>query len=498
MTLNRRDAFRAMAGAAVTAAVHGQQPIPPHPRDLVFDEPTIELPNRERFRRPLSSGAVAYMVESHDIPLVTVGLNLLGGEYTVPAGSAGLASLTASQLRVGGTTSRSAQDFNDAVAFLATEMHSGATGTAIGATMTCLTSSLDRSLDLFFDSLKNPAFDPERLEIDRSTVILTLARRNDWLGGVLEREFNRLIRGSHFSTVQPTQASIESITPESMRRYHTANYDPGRMHFAVSGDFDTETMVRRLNAELASGWPGNATAPASIPAPTHQPVPGVYMIDSAGRDLNQAHVILGHSGIEESHPDAANVQLMNVALGAGPSSRIGTRVRSAEGLAYSVGSRYDPGSYFQGLFSAQFQSGNATCAQAATIVVEEIRRMQNEKLSVEELETVRGLMSSGIAEFFEDRRTIANRFALDELAGRPADYWQRFREEAMDVTADDILSVAQRHLRPDELVIVAVGNQSELLKGNPDRPEYSFESLAGGAGIRSLPLPNPLTMQYPT
>ncbi len=494
MTLRRRDAFKAIAGAALTASSRGQQSIPAHPRDLVFDEPKIEIPDRESFRKALSSGATGYFAESHDIPLVTVSVNLLGGKYVVPAGSEGLAELTASQLRSGGTTSRSAQEFDDSVAFLASAMYAEAKDTTLSATVTCLTTSLDESLDLFFDSLKNPAFDPGRLEISKSAAILHFARRNDGLDEILQREFDRLLRGTHFSVNGPTQESVQSITPDAMRRYHAENYDPRRMYFAVSGDFDTDTMTRRLNSTLASGWPGNPPATPDVPAPTHRPVPGVYVVDKSSRDINQSQVALGHVGIAETHPDAGKVQLMNVAL----SSRISTRVRLDEGLAYSAYSLFRPGTHYPGLFRSVFQSGNATCAQAATIIIEEIRRMQNDSLSPEELVKMRSQTINGIAGFFEDRRQVASRFALDELVGRSANYWQHFHEEAMGVTADDILTVAQRHLHPDDLVILAVGNRDELLKGNPDRPEYSFEKLAGDAGIRSIPLPDPLTLEYPS
>ena len=65
------------------------------------------------------------------------------------------------------------------------------------------------------------------------------------------------------------------------------------------------------------------------------------------------------------------------------------------------------------------------------------------------------------------------------------------------MSKDDVLRVAQKHLHPDRLVILGVGNVAEMLAGNPDKPEYQFSKLAGGREIKRIPLPDPMTMKYP-
>ena len=62
---------------------------------------------------------------------------------------------------------------------------------------------------------------------------------------------------------------------------------------------------------------------------------------------------------------------------------------------------------------------------------------------------------------------------------------------------DDVQRVAQKYLDPSKLVILAVGNVADMLKGNPDKPQYSFDALRKGREITRIPLPDPLTMVYP-
>ena len=496
--MKRRDWIKTAAGGALATLARAQDSLPEHPRDLVFPKLSYDPPDPSEHRHELGSGAVAYLVEDHQLPLVSIGLTLRAGAYQVPAESAGLAGFTGSQMRSGGTANLSAQDFDEEAAFLATGIGASIGATSGGGSVNCLTQNLDRSLELFFDMLKHPGFEPERLEIARSQTLQGLARRNDRLDRIQSREFRRLTYGDHFTTVQSTQASIESISREAMQAFHARSFDPRQMCFAVSGDFDTQDMVRRLNAALADGWPAEPAEPDAIPAPSHEPQPGVYMVDKTSRDVNQSHVVLGHLGIHRFDPDAFKVRIMNSVLGGGGfTSRIMVRVRSDEGLAYSAYSRFQPGTYYPGTFSAGFQSRNATCAQAAAIVVEEIERMQNDKITARELDTAKNYQIEIFPRFFATAGQVAGTFANDEFTGQKKDYWETYRERVGDVSVDDVLEAAQRHLHPDRLVVLAVGDREAMLQGNPDKPQFSFDNLASDAGIQSIPLPDPLTMQYP-
>lgn len=496
--MKRRDWIKTAAGGALATLAQAQDGLPKHPRDLVFPKLSYDPPDPSEYRHELDSGAVAYLVEDHQLPLVSIGLTLRAGAYQVPAESAGLAGFTGSQMRSGGTTNLSAQDFDEEAAFLATQIGASIGATSGGGSVNCLTQNLDRSLELFFDMLKHPGFEAERLEIARAQTLQGLARRNDRLDRIQSREFRRLTYGDHFTTIQSTQESIESISREAMQEFHARSFDPRRMFFSVSGDFDTQDMIRRLNEALADGWPAGPAEPAGIPAPSHEPQPGVYMIDKTSRDVNQSHVVLGHLGIHRFDPDAFKVRIMNSVLGGGGfTSRIMVRIRSDEGLAYSAYSRFQPGTYYAGTFSSGFQSRNATCAQAAAIVVEEIERMQNDKITAQELDTAKNYQIEIFPRFFATAGQVAGTFANDEFTGQKKDYWKTYRERIGEVSADDVLEAAQQHLHPEKLVVLAVGDREAMLKGNPDKPEFSFEKLAGDAGIRAIPLPDPLTMQYP-
>ncbi len=495
--MNRRTWLKAAAGGGLGAIAYAQDGLPAHPSDLQYPQLHFDPPDPSEFRHELRGGAVAYLVEDHQLPLVTVGMTVRAGSYQLPPDQAGLASFTGSQMRSGGAGELSARDFDEEAAFLATQISSNAGSTSASASVNCLKQNLDASLGMYFDMLRSPLFAEERLEIARARSLQGLARRNDRLDGILSRELSRLLRGEHFTTVQSTDSSIQSITRETMQTFHAKHYDPKGMFFSVSGDFETDDMVRRLNEGLANGWSEGAVEPDPIPAPDHEPVAGVYMVDKTSRDVNQSHVALAHLGIKRDDPDAFKVRIMNSVLGGGGfTSRIMVRVRSDEGLAYSAYSRFQPGTYYPGTFRAQFQSRNATCAQAAAIVIEEVEKIRQERISSDELDTAKNYEVEVFPRFFATAGQVAGTFSSDEFTEREKDYWKHYRERIADVSVGDVLDAAQEHLHPDKLVVLAVGDKAAMLQGNPDQPDFSFEGLADG-DIVDIPLPDPVTMQYP-
>jgi predicted Zn-dependent peptidase len=344
--------------------------------------------------------------------------------------------------------------------------------------------------------LRSPGFDPGRLQLAKSQILQQMERRNDNAAGIEQREFARLLRGSgHFSTAQITKASLEAITREDMIAFHEKYYYPANFVFAVSGDFESKDMLARLEKAF-TGWPNKAGKPAPVPKPNFTPKPGIYMVDK--EDVNQGRVRMGHLGTMITNPDHIALSVMNGILGGGGfTSRIMSRVRSDEGLAYSAGSAFHHGVYYEGSFLAAFQSKSPTVPQAVAIVREEIGKLRTGRVSDEELATEKNQIIESFPNRFANAGAIASQFASDYYTELPDDYWQTFRDRVRAVTAEDVQRVAQKYLHPDKLVLLVVGNVDDILKGNPDQPQYQLTKLGFAEEVIRIPLPDPLTMVYP-
>ena len=176
----------------------------------------------------------------------------------------------------------------------------------------------------------------------------------------------------------------------------------------------------------------------------------------------------------------------------GFTSWILSRVRSDEGLAYSAGSSFGIGNSLPGTFRASFQSKSSTVARAAQLTIELTRQLRDEGFSRDELTTSQSSFVETFPNGFANQFAVVARYANDEIVGREEGYWSRYRDQIRGVSTETTRAAARRHIRPDDFVILVVGNVEEILKGHPDYPDAKLEVL--GPIIR-LPLRDPMTMK---
>jgi zinc protease len=489
----------ALVSAPVTAAPPATQPaaassakpaLPKRPEEITFEPLAFEPPDAKTFRRTLPDGTVAYLAPSRELPLVTVSVTFRGGSSLDPADSPGLASMTARMIREGGTAKQKPTEFDEALDFLATEVGVSANETFTVATMNCLKSNLDESLALFVEMLRTPGFDEDRLATGKARVLEGLKQRNDDAASIIGREWKRLIYGpEHFEGAEPTATTVATIDRGRLAAMHKRIIHPGNAIVAVSGDFDEPEMLAKLSKAF-NGWERGELAPPPTP-PTAKLAPGLYHVP---KEIPQGKVLIGSRAITRDDPDAIPLVLLNEILGAGGfTSRLMQKVRSNEGLAYSVRSMLQPKVDYPGDFKAGFESKNATVALATKIVLDEIKGVRDELVTEDELDTAKKSVIETFPRQFESKPQMLRVFVNDEWTKRPADYWKTFRQKVAAVTREDLQRVAKKHLDPATMAILVVGDWDEIAKGDL-QGRATMKEFFGGE-VKHLPLRDPLTLE---
>lgn len=487
--------FAALVLLSSTAPAVRAGDIPDHPSGLTYPDRVFDPPNREAHRRVLNNGVVLYIAEDHDFPLVDVSVVIGAGDWLDPEGKTGLAGLAGGQMRSGGSGGLTAEEFDEEADFLAATISCGLGATEGGASAGCLSKDLDRVLELFFGMLKEPAFQADRLELAKAQAFESMKERNDSTTSIEAREWGRLLRGDHYTALQSTKPGIESITRDDLAAFHSKYIHPGNFVIAASGDFNADELARKLEKHM-EGWKIPKIAQPPIPDSTYKPEPGLYTVHKA--DVNQGRVRIGHVGPRRDAPDYHAALVMNDILGGGGfTSRIMSRVRSDEGLAYSAGSAMIFGVWFDGVWRAGFQSRSKSCAQAADIVLKEIDRIRTEEVNEDELRTSVNSLIESFPHRFSSPRSTVRTFADDEYSGQDPKFWEEYRKKLEAVTAADVLAAAKKYLHPDQRVMLSVGNIDDIMAGDPDRPDYDLLKLSPTGKAVKIPLPDPLTLVYP-
>lgn len=418
----------------------------------------IQVPDVARTELP--NGMVLYLLEDHTLPKVRGFALIRTGDLWEPADKVGLASIVGQVMRTGGTANYSGDDINKMLEDVGASVEIGIGGTSGTASLFALKENLPMVLDVLADILQNPAFAPDKLQLAKVMMQSGIARRNDDVGSIASREFQRLLYGSDSPYARNVEhATVANITRADLVEFHARYFHPNQVALGLWGDFDSEA-VRAQVEKLFGSWEREDVNLPPVPkvAAAHEASVNYVAKD----DINQTNLRIGHLGGRRDDPDYFAMSLMAEILGGGFSSRLFKLIRSEQGLAYRVGASWSAAWDHPGTFSVVCNTKTETTLQATTEILKEVRRITEEPVTEDELRLAKdGILNSFIFNF-DSKGEIVRRLMIYEYYGYPKNFLEQYRSNIEKVTADDILRAAKKHIRPDELTILAVGRGQDF------------------------------------
>jgi predicted Zn-dependent peptidase len=418
----------------------------------------VQVPKVERVTLP--NGMKLFLLEDHELPLINVSALIRVGSIDEPAEKVGLAAITGAVMRTGGTTSKTGDQIDEELERIAASVETRIELNSGSASVSVLKKDIDTGLSILADILINPAFREEKIELAKIQQRSAIARRNDDVGAVADREFEKLIYGpDSVYARQPEYGTIDNITRDDLVAFHQKYYHPNNVMLGVWGDFDAQAMANQIE-DAFKGWP-----PADLQFPPVPPVPydfrsTVNLIRK--EDVNQTNIYMGHIGGLMSDPDYFALILMNRILGSSETSRLVRNVRSRQGLAYSVFGNYSANFNYPGVFYVGAQTKSESTVKAIRGMLEEVKKMTETEVTDEELALAKESYLNSFVFNFDTKGEIVNRLMTYEYFGYPADFLEKTKENIEKVTKADVLRVARKHLHPDQLQIIAVGRSQEF------------------------------------
>lgn len=398
-------------------------------------------------------GIMAWLVEDHSNPILSLDLAFVGGAAIDPEGREGLAYLVSGLIDEGAGDLES-QAFQGQLQNLAISLTFDAGLDAFQGSLRTLTENRETAFDLLRLALSQPRFDDEPVARIRSQVQVRLAEDSENPNVIAQRALRQLMFPGHpySRAVRGTPDSIDAITVDDLRRFVSERFALDVLKIAVVGDVTPEELGPLLDHAFL-GLPTEA-APFDLPEVEPQGKGEVLVIE---RDLPQSVIAFGQGGLKRDDPDFYAAYVANYVLGGGGfSSRLYEEVREKRGLAYSVFSYLNPMEY-----SAQIMGGVATTNQrvgeSLQVIRDEWARMGAEGPTAEEVDDAKTYLTGSYPLRFSSTGEIAGTLLGIQLDDLGIDYINIRNDLVNAVTVERAQQVARDLFRANDLTVVIVG-----------------------------------------
>jgi zinc protease len=448
---------------------------------LRFDPPRVQ-------ERTLDSGLAVFLMEDHSLPLVTLYARFKGGYALLPRESYAPAFALSGLVRSGGTTELSPDSVDHLVDFYALNLSFGGGGQSTFGSVNTLAKHLEPAVDLWSDILRHPRFDPDEVEIWRARQLESIRRRGDSPGFLAVSEFNRIMFGDHPIgwDMEETDLTPVRLNTQTLSRVHSRIICPENLILGVVGAV-TWDEVKPLLEEMVSGWPACSEPLLEPRIPELREERRVFLIP---KDLTQSHIVVaGPGGVTQSaDPDYFASRIGNSILGAGGfSSRLLSRVRTDEGFAYGVSSFWTTPSRSSGIVGATTQTKSESTIEVTRLLLEIIAEMGEDPPAQDEVDRVVSQTVNSFVFNFQDPAQVVSRQMFYLAQDLPTDWLVRYVQGIQGVSPGDIQDAFRRHVRPQDMTILIVGDPESFDLPPDVLGEVEIWEVRGGGGVTEPP-----------
>jgi zinc protease len=425
-------------------------------REVRFDPPRVQ-------ERELKSGIPVFLMEDHSLPLVTLYARFRGGYALLPRSSYAAASALSGLLRSGGTSVLPPDSVDHLVDFYALQMTFGGGGESTFSSINTLTKHLEPAIELWADILRNPRFDSVEVEVWRDRQLESVRRRDDDPGLLAVSEFNRIMFGDHPIGWEMTEEDLasEKLNSEAVFSVHERVFCPENLILGVVGDARWSELQPLLEG-LVADWPSCGQPLREPQVPNLRKGPKVYLIP---KDLTQSTIVMaGPGGVSQgSNRDYFASRIGNTILGTGGfSSRLMSKVRTDLGYTYSASSFWTTPSRYEGIVGATTSTKSESTVEVVRLMKEIIQEMGEAPPHPDEVDQVISQIVNSFVFNFQDPSQIVSRQMFYQSQELPDDWLEQYVRGIQRVDPEDVQRVFRRHVKPDEMVVLIVGDPEDF------------------------------------
>ena len=313
-----------------------------------------------------------------------------------------------------------------------------------------LPEHLERALDIMSDMILRPTL--ADLEREREVIVEEIKMYEDRPDQMADEYLSSLL--FHDDTLgRPIIGSAETVRGvdhDTLKSFHESTYNSSNVFVVGTGKLETSSFERMVEEKLSGLPAGEAFVREADPK---EPESRFFY---KFKETEQYHVSLGSLGIPAKSEDRYSMAALNNVLGGGMSSRLFQEVREKRGLAYAVFS-YHQGYSDAGAIKTYVGSTTGNVEEAVKVIAEQLKHVQEEPVSDEELERTKQQLKSSTLLAMESTAARMTRIGRGVITGAELLTPEEISERIEAVTPEDVTRLAKNHLNLDQIYLSAVG-----------------------------------------
>jgi zinc protease len=398
-------------------------------------------------------GIKAWLVESHDVPIVSMMFSMPGGRNFEPPGKEGAHAIMADML-VEGAGSLSSDQFKAERVRMTSRLSFYTSGDFTSGFMSALSKNREATADLLKQALEDPHFEEESFNRLRDQA------RQDVAAGKVDQ--NTIADDTWFAAAFPghiygrggtgTDTSLDSLTTDDLRALWKATANRRELRVAVVGDVTPAELSAMLDRTFG-GLPDHPSTIATLPvALAKGPIEKRVSYDGP-----QTVVYFGNPALAGEGREGWSSNVLAEILGGNASfARLTQSLREKSGLTYGV-SFSDYTWRYAAVQIGTFSTATATAEKALAMLKQQLADIAQTGPTAEELRKIKSYMNGSYALRFSDNDSIANELLTVMQQGNGVEYFKERAGKVNAVTMEDVKLAAAKLLKPENQIIVVVG-----------------------------------------
>lgn len=309
-------------------------------------------------------------------------------------------------------------------------------------------NELNLALDLLNEIINEAILDENEIEKIKTEKIYALKVARDKPFYVAMEEFKEMLfKGTLYEkrTSKQIEKSLPNITRQDVLDYYQNIFNSKNIVISINGNVN-EANKNKLLSFFNNIFSIKNDKKFDINNYKSNDLPLSKNLEKITHKETQASwLVLGWKtdGLT-NEKDYVTLKVIDSLLGKGMSSRLFTNLRNQQGLAYQVGSSF-AANYNLGFFITYIGTNPKQALYSKEEILKEINLLKHEFVTLEELQAAKDKLIGNFILSQETNSEKAETVGYFEVTNRGYDYYNKFLNQIQNVSANDIITVANKY-----------------------------------------------------